>query len=165
MKAQRLEQALQDLSPTSDYSVDGSKLSVSDKEKATKENKELMEKIAKANDPAFAARALLAASKGTGTNEVLFEAVLNAGKDVEYYKKIDEYLKSLDTNINKLGNSEYFIGIDQVVDNKFYKQYRLDLISEAQGFETTDTPFVYTRGGKTYKWDFDRNIYALYKGE
>ena len=141
-----LYEFLESVSPATIRKYPGTKDSVTlaTKERETKENKKFMEKIEKADDPAFAAKALLAASKGAGTNDVLFEAVLNAGKDLKYYEEIDKELQKQDTSLVKLVDSEYSIKKAKgVSEHEPYLLYVVNSEAAKFNYQNTNIKFVY----------------------
>lgn len=150
-KIARLNKALDDISPSSDYKISGVKVNNMGKEKMTRENKELLEEIAKGDNPGFAARALLAASKGTGTNDVLFEAVLNAGKDAAYFESIDKVLKKQGTTVFALAREEFMGSSGRTGSkNKAYKEYYDARIVKTPPSEAKKLGYKYYGGTSTY---------------
>lgn len=114
------------------------------------EYNDLKNKIKAADDPAFAAKALLAASKGWGTIDALFEDVLNAGKDLKYYEEIDKELKNQGTSLLELAGSEYMKPTRNIVDNKFYKQFWANQAALDKKYSTTESAFVYSDANNNY---------------
>ena len=131
-KRTELLKTLDSLSPAARGKTPDARLSIPDFiskiENDTKSNKELLNKIREANDPEFAGRALFAAVNGTGTNDVLMEAVLDAGKNKEYYQKIDAYLrKNYNQSLYSLvKNDNWTQGPLQVSGNKYYQEFIRD---------------------------------------
>ena len=126
----------------SSYTEDGSTV-ISQKKRAIEHNKDIFEEIEKADDTAFAAKALLAASKGSGTMKTLFESVLNAGKDLKYYEEIDKDLKNQGTSLVELIESEYSKDALFLSKNEFYWSYIIDRKAEDLNWEKTDVQDVY----------------------
>ena len=126
----------------SSYTEDGSTV-ISQKKRAIEHNKDIFEEIEKADDTAFAAKALLAASKGSGTMKTLFESVLNAGKDLKYYEEIDKELKNQGTSLVELIESEYSKDALFLSKNEFYWSYIIDRKAEDLNWEKTDVQDVY----------------------
>lgn len=158
-KVGRLNKALDDMSPSSDYTVSGVRVNNIGKERLTKENKELLDEIAKGDNPAFAARALMAASKGFGTNDVLFEAVLNAGKDSAYFENIDKELKKQGTTVFALAREEFTGSSGRTgSDNKAYKEYYDARIGMNAPSEAKKLGYTYYGGTGTYL-DANKNKY------
>lgn len=121
-KSERLDKAIIDASPSSLKPGEGWALGVKRVEKNT--SPELLAELKKADNPELAAKALLAAAKGTGTNDVLFKAVLAAGKDKDYFDEIDKILKKQGTSVHKLAKSEFMLqGALNASDNKVYQDY------------------------------------------
>ena len=126
----------------SSYTEDGSTV-ISQKKRAIEHNKDIFEEIEKADDTALAAKALLAASKGSGTMKTLFESVLNAGKDLKYYEEIDKELKNQGTSLVELIESEYSKDALFLSKNEFYWSYIIDRKAEDLNWEKTDVQDVY----------------------
>ena len=130
----------------------GEKVRLKDKEQYASEDNVLMRKIAAGDNTKFNAEALITASDGLGTNETLFEAVLNAGKNVEYYEKLDKYLKEYyGKGLGELGAAEYGGYATKASDNVYYQQFFANNWAKAIGYNRTDAPLIYENNGRYYR--------------
>ena len=148
-----LSQIVRDMSPKAKTKTEfGQRLMLIGKENIVSRDKELLDRIAAGDSISFNAEALVAAGEGLGTNEVLFEAVLNAGKNVEYYEKLDKYLKEYyGKGLGELGDAEYGGYATKASDNVYYQQFFANNWAKAIGYNRTDAPLIYENNGRYYR--------------
>ncbi len=148
-----LSQIVRDMSPKAKTKTEfGQRLMLIGKENIVSRDKELLDRIAAGDSISFNAEALVAAGEGLGTNEVLFEAVLNAGKNVEYYEKLDKYLKEYHgKGLGELGDAEYGGYATKASDNVYYQQFFANNWAKAIGYNRTDAPLIYENNGRYYR--------------
>ena len=148
-----LSQIVRDMSPKAKTKTEfGQRLMLIGKENIVSRDKELLDRIAAGDSISFNAEALVAAGEGLGTNEVLFEAVLNAGKNVEYYEKLDKYLKEYyGKGLGELGDAEYGGYATKASDNVYYQQFFANKWAKAIGYNRTDAPLIYENNGRYYR--------------